>query len=129
MRTDVQGHGLLLMSPITCSTPTLQPQVCNLKYVFAQAGCYGLDIGPQTAATFEEAILSCKTVFWNGPMGRFEVPGFAAGTRAVATAMGQATAAGSTTVVGGEVAGQNSARAVKRRLSECMIGLSSNCLT
>lgn len=65
-------------------------------------GCYGLDIGPETAAAFTEAIQGCKTVFWNGPMGRFEVPGFAAGTHAVARAMGQATAAGSTTIVGGE---------------------------
>lgn len=77
--------------------------IVRLACMSAPAGCYGLDIGPQTAAAFTDAILGCKTVFWNGPMGRFEVPRFAAGTHAVARAMGRATAAGSTTIVGGEV--------------------------
>lgn len=47
----------------------------------------GLDIGPDTAASFAEAIRSSKTVFWNGPMGVFEFPAFAAGTKAVAQAL------------------------------------------
>lgn len=64
-------------------------------------GCFGLDIGPKTARLFTEAVMGCKTLFWNGPMGRFEVPGFAAGTEAIARAMSQATDAGATTVVGG----------------------------
>lgn len=69
---------------------------------FGVAGCFGLDIGPLSAQLFTEAVLGCKTLFWNGPMGRFEVPGFAAGTEAIARAMGQATDAGAITVVGGE---------------------------
>ncbi|MBX3099788.1 MAG: phosphoglycerate kinase [Salinibacterium sp.] len=47
----------------------------------------GLDIGPDTAASFAAAIMTSKTVFWNGPMGVFELPPFAAGTRAVAAAL------------------------------------------
>ena len=47
----------------------------------------GLDIGPDTAARFAEAIRGSKTVFWNGPMGVFEFPAFAAGTKAVAQAL------------------------------------------
>jgi len=47
----------------------------------------GLDIGPETAAAFATAIKSCKTVFWNGPMGVFEFPNFAHGTKVVAQAL------------------------------------------
>ena len=47
----------------------------------------GLDIGPQTAARFADALGGAETVFWNGPMGVFEIAPYAAGTRAVATAM------------------------------------------
>ncbi|MDX2375259.1 phosphoglycerate kinase [Microbacterium sp. LRZ72] len=49
----------------------------------------GLDIGPDTAATFANAIRDSRTVFWNGPMGVFEMPAFAAGTTAVAKALTQ----------------------------------------
>ena len=49
----------------------------------------GLDIGPDSGKAFAEAISGAKTVFWNGPMGVFEFPAFAAGTRAVAQALTQ----------------------------------------
>ncbi len=58
----------------------------------------GVDIGPRTAAVYAEAVAEAGTVFWNGPMGAFEIPPFAAGTRAVAEAMAESSA---TTVVGG----------------------------
>ena len=47
----------------------------------------GLDIGPESAAAFAQALSGARTVFWNGPMGVFEVPAFAEGTRAVAQAL------------------------------------------
>ena len=62
------------------------------------AGQMGLDIGPQTAARFAAALGEAATVFWNGPMGVFELAPYAAGTRAVARAMTEGTAF---TVVGG----------------------------
>jgi phosphoglycerate kinase len=58
----------------------------------------GLDIGPESAATFAAAIKNCKTVFWNGPMGVFEFPNFAAGTKVVAQAL---TEVSGISVVGG----------------------------
>jgi len=61
-------------------------------------GWMGLDIGPGTSADFADAVLDARTVFWNGPMGVFEDPRFAAGTRTVAEAVATSNAF---TVVGG----------------------------
>jgi phosphoglycerate kinase len=58
----------------------------------------GLDIGPETAARFARAVAASKTVFWNGPMGVFEFPAFAAGTETVAQALTEVDGLG---VVGG----------------------------
>ena len=60
-----------------------------------------LDIGPRTAESYSRAILSARTVLWNGPMGVFETPPFDKGTRAIADAMAAATGQGATTIVGG----------------------------
>jgi 3-phosphoglycerate kinase len=62
------------------------------------AGWTGVDIGPRTAAHFGEVIRSAGTVLWNGPMGIFEIPEFAGGSRAVAEALAASRAV---TVVGG----------------------------
>jgi len=58
----------------------------------------GLDIGPTSAAAFAAEIVKCKTLFWNGPMGVFEFPNFAAGTKVVAQAL---TEVSGISVVGG----------------------------
>jgi phosphoglycerate kinase len=61
-------------------------------------GWMGLDIGPRTAAAYAHEIAAAGTIFWNGPMGVFELDGFDAGTRTVAEAV---AAAPGTSVVGG----------------------------
>ncbi len=61
----------------------------------------GVDIGPRTREQFAQVIANARTVLWNGPMGVFEQPAFAEGTRAVAGALADATHAGALTVVGG----------------------------
>ncbi len=61
-------------------------------------GWEGLDIGPKTAALYAETVKTAKTVVWNGPMGCFEMPNFAAGTEAVAKALAETDAV---TIIGG----------------------------
>ncbi len=61
-------------------------------------GWEGLDIGPKTVELFSKEIKAAKTVVWNGPMGVFEMPNFAKGTLAIATAMAESDA---TTIIGG----------------------------
>jgi phosphoglycerate kinase len=64
-------------------------------------GTMGLDIGPESVKRFTALLSNAKTVFWNGPMGVFEFPAFAAGTKGVAEAIIGATAKGAFSVVGG----------------------------
>jgi phosphoglycerate kinase len=65
------------------------------------SGKMGLDIGPETVALFEEAIAGARTIFWNGPMGVFEIDAFAKGTEGVARAVAAASSGGATSVIGG----------------------------
>ena len=61
----------------------------------------GLDIAEASCERFKKAILESKTIFWNGPMGVFEMPNFAKGTYAIAKALAEVTRKGGYTLVGG----------------------------
>ena len=61
----------------------------------------GLDIGPKTIELFRRDLASARLIVWNGPLGMFEKPAFAAGTLAIARAVAEATDAGATSIVGG----------------------------
>lgn len=93
---------LLLPSDHVCSTQFSesggQMKVCEGNIA---DGYMGLDIGPATQATFSAAIRKAKTIVWNGPMGVFEWPNFAVGTKMVAQAIADATKAGAVSIVGG----------------------------
>lgn len=60
-----------------------------------------IDIGPKTIEKYADIVRNAKTVVWNGPLGAFETPEYAAGTQAIARALVDSTAAGGTTIVGG----------------------------
>lgn len=64
-------------------------------------GWMGLDMGPESAKQFSEAIARARTIIWNGPPGVFEYENFSVGTKTMAAAIAKATEGGATTVVGG----------------------------
>jgi phosphoglycerate kinase len=98
-RAEREGKGILLPTDVVVADDFAE----NARHRIVPAsgienGWRGLDIGPETAAAFAAAVRDARTVFWNGPMGVFEWPAFAAGTRAVAEAVASTDAY---TVVGG----------------------------
>ena len=90
-----------------------------IEGVDGPAGWLGVDIGPRTAQAYARSITEAKTVFWNGPMGAFELEPFAAGTRAVAQAVAECEG---TTVVGG---GDSAAALTKFGLADRVTHLST----
>ena len=101
-RAEASGVEILLPTDIVVDTtfPTgdRQPQPRVVPADRIPADSLGLDIGPDSGAAFADAVKGAHTVFWNGPMGVFETPAFAEGTRSVAQAL---TEVDGLSVVGG----------------------------
>ena len=93
--------GVKMLIPVDTVTADAFSNEANVKVVDAgqiDDGWMGLDIGPKTRELFANAVKDAKTVVWNGPMGVFEMPNFAAGTVAVAQALADTDAV---TIIGG----------------------------
>ncbi|MCC6349134.1 MAG: phosphoglycerate kinase [Candidatus Eisenbacteria bacterium] len=101
---QAKAKGVDLVLPVDCVASTAPdgtaPGVPKAISALA-ADEMGVDIGPETVKLFAERLRDARTVVWNGPMGIFEVPAFAAGTLGVARAMAGLKEQGAVTVVGG----------------------------
>ena len=101
-RASAKGVEIVLPTDVVAATAFAADAERDVVSVDAiPADRLGLDIGPDSGKIFAERIRGARTVFWNGPMGVFEMAPFAEGTRAVAQALTEVTAAGGLTVVGG----------------------------
>lgn len=99
-KAAARGCKLLLPVDVACADRFAEDAntlTCSVDAI--PADMMGLDVGPETAKLYAEAIASAQTVFWNGPMGVFEMDAFAAGTKAVALAVAANKEAD--TVIGG----------------------------
>ena len=105
MLKQAEEKGVKLLLPVDTVIATAFPEPIDAEIAVESvdsdkipADKMGLDIGPKTRELFAEAVKSAKTVVWNGPMGVFETPVLAEGTRAVAKALAETDA---TTIIGG----------------------------
>ena len=100
---EVKSKGVRLLLPLD-SVVASGPDASETSVVPSTempADRMGLDIGPKTIALFTSALKGARSVLWNGPMGVFENPLFAGGTRALCQAVAECTRAGAVTVIGG----------------------------
>ena len=98
-KAQAKGVKLLLPEDTICAaefSADAKPELVDTMEI--PDGRMGMDIGPKTIAAFSDAVKDAGTVIWNGPMGVFEFPAFAEGTRAVAKALAETNAI---TIVGG----------------------------
>ena len=101
MIEKAKEKGVKLLLPVDAVAADEFSNDANIKVVPQNEipeGWMGLDIGPETAKLYAEAVKSAKTVVWNGPMGCFEMPNFANGTETVAKALSETDAV---TIIGG----------------------------
>ena len=126
MMKKAEAKGVKLLLPvdakIVASFPDpidspVDPKVVSVESI--PADMMGVDIGPETVKLFSEAVKAAKTVVWNGPMGVFESPTLAEGTKAVAKAMSETDG---TTVIGG---GDSAAAVIQMGFADKMTHIST----
>lgn len=96
-----EAKGIKMLLPVDCVLAddfNADAKMLTVDYDKIPDGWEGMDIGPKTRELYAQAIKPAKTVIWNGPMGVFEFPRFAEGTKAVAKALSECTG---TTIIGG----------------------------
>ncbi|HEB12299.1 MAG TPA: phosphoglycerate kinase, partial [Actinobacteria bacterium] len=104
MIEKAQKNEVALYLPVDIVAATEITKSANYKVVSAKNipdGWLGLDIGPASIEIYSQALESARTIFWNGPMGVFEIPQFSRGTKAIAYTITEATRHGSLSIVGG----------------------------
>ena len=120
-KAEERGVKLLLPVDVVCADRFAEDaEMLTVSVDDIPDGMMGLDIGPETAKLYADAVAEAKTVFWNGPMGVFEMAAFEAGTKAVAEAV--AANADADTVIGG---GDSVAAVNKFGLAEQMTFIST----
>lgn len=123
MMKKAEEKGVKLLLPVDNVCGSDFKDDCDKITVDAEEGIpadyEGMDIGPKSIKLFSEAIKEAKTVVWNGPMGVFEMPSFAVGTLAVATAMAESDAI---TIIGG---GDSAAAVTQMGLADKMSHIST----
>ena len=120
-KAEEKGVKLMLPVDVVCADRFAEDAATKTVDVDAiPADMMGLDIGPKTVEAYGQAIAEAKTVFWNGPMGVFEMDAFAAGTKGVAEAV--AAAKDADTIIGG---GDSVAAVNKFKLADQMTFIST----
>lgn len=101
-KAEAKGVKFLLPTDVIC-TQEFKADAPSKVYPVTDIpdGWMGLDIGPDSLATFKAELGDCNTVVWNGPMGVFEMEAFSKGTFGVADALAEVTARGGITIIGG----------------------------
>jgi len=126
LETKAKNKGVQLLLPTDVVladsfSPNAVSKVCSIDSI--NGDWMGLDIGPESIATFQEALKDCKTIIWNGPMGVFEFDKFAQGTNAIAQTLAQLSNSSDTcTIIGG---GDSVAAVEKAGLADNMSHIST----
>ncbi len=125
LAASAQGKARLLLPLDIVVAQSLNAEAQTLTVSASEGipnGFEGVDIGPKTIALFSEEIKKAKTIFWNGPLGVFEIAKFAQGTNSIAKAMAALSTSATTVVGGGDSIAAVQAAGLARQISHLSTG-------